>query len=228
VYISSPVNVPALRKAHQAQLAANARLFSPQSGVSVLAAYALTDLARIGATGTGSFPRSRRTGAYGELLGGVEPAINSFLAYGVFAAAGYGGADAHHPACRLTKDDDEGWCFVPADIVDQVTARYARYSLQGHFLVRAPRAASGGAGLRAGLTEIYFRRIEDAVSNRHSSFGTLEPFFFVRVGAPRFQVELQYRYVGLLGPPKTHGERLIVPENFMINAGMRIVLGPDP
>jgi hypothetical protein len=229
VYITPPVNMPALRTRNQAQLGVSARTISPQSGLSGLGAYAITDLARVGATATRSFPAGTyRRGTYGELLAGVEPVLRSSLQYGILGAAGYGRAEARHKPCPAPGEDpsDEGFCFVPSDIVSQVRASYGRYTLQGYLVYRAPRVMSGGAGLRAGVTDLRVTRIDDAPATRRELFGTIEPFLVLRAGWPRFQVELQYRYVALVGAPRTDGARLVVPEHFMINAGVRFVLGP--
>ena len=228
VYISPTVNAPGLRESGQAHVSANMRIGAPHGGASLMSAYAITDLVRLGGSATASFAGSPRKGAYAELLGGVEPALSRYLQLGLLAGGGMGRATARHEPCETNDLSQDGSiCVGPVDGVEQVSARYARYFAQGHLILRAKRAAAGGLGVRASLLDMRFRSIEGMPSSQQSFAGTVEPFLFVRVGSPRIQFEGQWRFVKLVHMPTSQGRGLIWPEVAMFTVGLRVVLGPS-
>jgi hypothetical protein len=223
VYLPPMVNAPALQQAGQATLSANTRVFAPQHGTHAAAAVAVTDLVRVAGTVSGSW--ARRPGIYGEGLVGAEPRLNRLLQLGVLGGVGYGNVEADHPRCREDQDDDEGVCASPGNHVDQARATYLRYSLQTYLALRAPKIVHGGAGLRLSLLDMHVHEIDGLAVQRRALPVALEPFVFVRAGAPFFQAEIQVRYTGVMNNPRDLGHKVVVADQFQLTLGFRVVLG---
>lgn len=223
VYLPPMANVPALRQAGQATVSASTRLFAPQHGTHAAAAVAVTDLVRVAGTVSGSW--AKRPGIYGEGLLGAEPRLNKLLQLGVLGGVGYGSVDAEHRRCREDEGGDDGFCFSPGNHVDQARATYVRYSLQTYLTVRAPKIVHGGAGLRVSLLDMHLHELDGLAVERRVLPVALEPFGFVRAGAPFFQAEIQLRYTGLMNQPHDLGRKVVVSDQFALMVGFRVVLG---
>jgi hypothetical protein len=115
---------------------------------------------------------------------------------------------------------------VPHGYVDEASARYMRYALQGYLLWRAPKIGLGGGGVRLSVMDMRFREVNGEPSSTHGLPVAIEPFVFVRGGLPFFQVEVQVRYTGLLNEPHLGNRKLVVPDGLTYVAGLRFVLGP--
>ncbi|MEY4512511.1 MAG: hypothetical protein RLZZ450_4633 [Pseudomonadota bacterium] len=224
VYLPPMANVPALRRAGQATASASARVFAPQHGTHAAAAVAITDSLRVAGTVSSSF--AKRRGIYGEGLLGAEPRLNRLLQLGVLGGVGYGDVDADHRRCREDEGSSDSFCLSPGNHVDQARATYLRYSLQTYLTVYAPKIVHGGGGLRVSLLDMHLHEIDGLPVQRRALPVALEPFAFVRVGAPFFQAEVQLRYTGLMNDPRDQGHKVVVSDQFAFMVGIRTVFGP--
>lgn len=223
VYLPPMANVPALRRAGQATGSLSTRLFAPQHGTHAAGAVAITDDLRVAGTYSRSY--AQRRGVYGEGLVGAEPRLNKLLQLGVLGGVGYGNVDAQHRRCREDEGGDDSFCFSPGNHVDQARATYLRYSLQAYLTVYAPKIVHGGGGLRVSLLDMRLHEIDGRPVQRHVFPVPVEPFAFVRVGAPFFQAEIQVRYTALANQPRDQGHKVVVADQFQFMVGIRTVFG---
>lgn len=223
VYLPPAVSVPALRRAGQATVSANARVFAPQLGAHALAAVAVTDQLRIAGSINRAFSRGRRRGIYGEALAGAEPMLTRGLQLGVLGGMGYGEVSAHHSSCE---GDDMCVSAAPASAPEQVRANYVRYALQAHLTYHAPKIIHVGGGLRLSLMDMRVNEVEEVAVHARGLPVALEPFGFVRAGWPFLQGELQVRYTGVVNSPRVNGARVVVSDHLTIVLGVRFVFGP--
>lgn len=222
-YLPPLVSVPALRRAGQATLSANARLFAPQLGAHAHAAVAVTERVRVAGSISGAFDRDRRQGIYGEALAGAEPMLTRGLQLGVLGGVGYGEVSAKHSACG-----DEDMCIstAPRSAVEQVQADYVRYSLQAQLTYHAPLIVHAGGGLRVSLLDMRVNEVEEAIAHARGLPVAIEPFAFARAGWPFLQGEWQVRYTGVVNSPRVRGERVVVSDQVTFVLGLRMVFGP--
>jgi len=222
VYLPPSVNVPALRRAGQATVSANARIFSPQVGAHALAAVAVTDELRIAGSINGAFDRDRRRGIYGEALAGAEPMLTRGTQLGVLVGMGYGDVSAKHSSCH-----GHDMCFsgVPASAAEQVRAHYVRYALQAHLTFHARKVVHGGGGLRLSLMDMRVTEVEQVDVHARGRPIAVEPFAFLRLGWPFLQFEWQLRYTGVARSPRVNGESVVVADQLTYVFGLRVLFG---